>query len=281
MRLKRIPYRIWHYSRKLAYSKKTSSPYLSPDTFMRIADLNLDRDFNQEIELIRQASVVFVNSGDIEKFFSEYGKIINAKVLIFGNNDVDFTEFRFSIPRSVKKVYLQNSTVIDDLFSAIPIGIERLRYVTNGVPKLFDDRYAMTEKNQKVLVGPFSATHPERKFLTDSLNPNSINTHHCRERLSPADYARLAASYSFIACPRGNGFDTHRFWETLYRGSIPVVIKSNWSKYFSNLGIPMVELESWAEIENGVQSSTAMNMSPRMIPAIWEKFWIEKIRAHL
>ena len=54
---------------------------------MRIADLNLDRDFNQEIELIRQASVVFVNSGDIEKFFSEYGKIINAKVLIFGNNE--------------------------------------------------------------------------------------------------------------------------------------------------------------------------------------------------
>ena len=282
MRVQRIPHRIWHYTRKLAYASKTSSPFISPDTFMRIADLSLDKNFYPGIQKIKAASVIFVNSGDVEKFFSEYGRITNAKVLIFGNNDVDFADFVFSIPKSVKRVYLQNSTVSDDFFRSIPIGIERLSYVTNGLPKLFDKKYSNIDKNGKILVGPFSPTHPDRKLLTDSLIVSSQNTNNCIERLSPVEYALLSAKYSYIACPRGNGLDTHRFWEALYRASIPIVIKSNWSQNFSNLGVPMIELESWTDLENCVSSfSGTVNFLPENIPAIWEKFWIQDIRAWL
>lgn len=282
MRVERIPHRIWHYTRKLAYANKTSSPFISPDTFMRIADLSLDKNFYPGIQKIKEASVIFVNSGDTEKFFSEYGRITNAKVLIFGNNDVDFADFVFSVPKSVRRVYLQNSTVSDDFFRSIPIGIERLSYVTNGLPKLFDKKYSNIDKNGKILVGPFSPTHPERKLLTDSLSIYSQNTNKCIERLSPVEYARLSAKYSYIACPRGNGLDTHRFWEALYRASLPIVIKSKWSQNFSNLGVPMIELESWTDLENCVSSfSGTVNLLPENIPAIWEEFWIQDIRAWL
>ncbi|MBE2179500.1 MAG: hypothetical protein IAE97_03430 [Chthoniobacterales bacterium] len=38
-----------------------------------------------------------------------------------------------------------------------------------------------------------------------------------------ADYARAMASHRCVLCPAGNGIDTHRMWEALYAGTIPVV----------------------------------------------------------
>jgi hypothetical protein len=36
-------------------------------------------------------------------------------------------------------------------------------------------------------------------------------------------YLQSIRQHDFILCPRGNGRDTHRLWETLYLGSIPIV----------------------------------------------------------
>jgi hypothetical protein len=50
----------------------------------------------------------------------------------------------------------------------------------------------------------------------------------------------------FVLCPRGNGVDTHRLWETLYMKSIPIV------KYHithSNLtDLPILFINDWAEV---------------------------------
>jgi hypothetical protein len=38
------------------------------------------------------------------------------------------------------------------------------------------------------------------------------------------EYLRELAQHKFCLCIRGNGVDTHRFWESLYLGVIPVII---------------------------------------------------------
>ena len=43
------------------------------------------------------------------------------------------------------------------------------------------------------------------------------------------------SKYRYILCPPGNGIDTHRFWEALIAGSIPVALKSLNYKNFDNL----------------------------------------------
>lgn len=64
--------------------------------------------------------------------------------------------------------------------------------------------------------------------------------------------ARLSAHYERISrfkwtvCPRGAGQDTHRLWEALYLGSIPVVLKSPISTLYA--GLPVIELNSWDEL---------------------------------
>jgi hypothetical protein len=37
------------------------------------------------------------------------------------------------------------------------------------------------------------------------------------------DDASSSRRYKYVICPRGNGIDTHRVWEALYLGVVPVV----------------------------------------------------------
>lgn len=52
-----------------------------------------------------------------------------------------------------------------------------------------------------------------------------------------------------VICPEGNGMDTHRFWEALYVGAIPVVLRNSYSaKLASMLNLPYLPIESWGEL---------------------------------
>jgi hypothetical protein len=53
--------------------------------------------------------------------------------------------------------------------------------------------------------------------------------------------------HDFVLCPRGNGIDTHRLWETLYMGGIPVVRRT---EYFPSLlvDLPVLVVDEWREL---------------------------------
>ena len=48
------------------------------------------------------------------------------------------------------------------------------------------------------------------------------------------------SKHNFVLAPWGNGIDTHRFWEILYSGSIPVTKKHIIYDSFQN--IPRIQL---------------------------------------
>ena len=62
-----------------------------------------------------------------------------------------------------------------------------------------------------------------------------------------AEYTREIRNHKFTFCPRGNGYDTHRFWETLYLGSIPIVIDYPQMAEFTSK-LPVVKAPSWFAI---------------------------------
>ena len=265
----------------IRYFHKTSSPFLSQDTFKRLADLDLDSSKVASVAQLESAQIIFCNSGSVENFLDLYGKRVQAKVLIFGNNDVDFHDFPFRLPNSVKRVYLQNSTISDGYFSTLPIGLENLSYYRNGLPRLTQEKFASKIKNGRALVGPFGLTHDERKSLIGLSIEKLPNIDFSGKRMSPTRYAKISSGYSHIFCPRGNGIDTHRFWEALYRGSLPVVIQSNWSDSVAQLGVPLLAVESWEQAIDTVasQSTSHPGLNPKLVPALWEPYWIDEIRS--
>lgn len=62
-------------------------------------------------------------------------------------------------------------------------------------------------------------------------------------------YLKSLRESSFVICPVGNGLDTHRIWETLYMGGIPI-IKSHHVLNILVEGLPVLILEDWRELLN-------------------------------
>ena len=57
---------------------------------------------------------------------------------------------------------------------------------------------------------------------------------------------RAVGSYAFVAAPVGHGADTHRLWEILALGSVPVVTAGSLDMLYDHL--PVVRVRSWCDL---------------------------------
>ena len=243
--------------------------------FASLCDVRISGTLTKNLVGLKSANSIFCQSDFIEDFLNQQGDHINATILVLGNSDRAFYDFELSLPHSIKKVFLQNSHLSNDLFENLPIGLENLRYGRNGIPKYFADNYVTSIKQKHILVGPLSPTHQERKELLSWAEIKDSRISFLSDYRLPSSLALYSAQFKFVACPRGNGTDTHRFWETLYRGSIPVVKRSIWSESIEKLGIPLIQLTNW-NFEEFLSLSEDFNeyeVVPRKIPSLWNNFW--------
>lgn len=162
----------------------------------------------------------------------------------------------------------------------LPVGVEERSANVNGRENLLT---FSSRKMNKLLIGPFGQTHTSRADY--NFFNSSDDVHVFNKRMKPRDYADLASRYRFVFCPRGNGIDTHRFWESLYRGSIPVVFESPWSNYFKEKGFPLIEIHSNEDLylvpsrykDNYRSSEEIFELSKTILSlTYWKQLIIEK-----
>ena len=124
-------------------------------------------------------------------------------------------------------------------------------------------------------------TYPaERMSVWDMFERQSWVTSETPENSMEARrrFLQNARNHSFVLCPRGNGVDTHRLWETLYMGSIPIVIRdiahSDWTD------LPILFIDCWEEVtEDRLREelvrieASSWNMDKLLIG-----YWIERIK---
>jgi hypothetical protein len=67
-----------------------------------------------------------------------------------------------------------------------------------------------------------------------------------KKRITAQTVHKLMRKTLFVPCPRGNGLDTHRIWEAIYLGAIPVVLNSD--RFAALEGWPILFIEDWNEI---------------------------------
>jgi hypothetical protein len=84
--------------------------------------------------------------------------------------------------------------------------------------------------------------------------------------------------YAFVVCPPGNGIDTHRTWEVLCLGRIPIVQKSPLNKVYD--GLPIAEVEDW----NCITEEWLENKFNEIIQGkfkyerLFLSYWVQKIK---
>jgi hypothetical protein len=149
----------------------------------------------------------------------------------------------------VNHVFAQNIDLpVHPKLTLLPIGIANSMWPhgdTSALYKVMISTYYKT-KTKGIYVNINPQTFGFRSTLLQEIKRTQ-----CYDISQPkpyGEYLKELSQHHFCLCVRGNGLDTHRFWESLYLGVIPVVINNkstsctNFLAHVKNLKVPYVEI---------------------------------------
>lgn len=197
---------------------------------------------------------IFVYTHLLQSFFEKILPHIDCEVILYTHNSDHAVDNKFlnHINNSkIVKMYSQNLNIVHPKVEILPIGIANNMWRHGDLNILYQviiDTYNHN-KTKDIYININPKTYPYRKIILDKLH-KSFTISNSKDY---KDYLLELSKHRFSLCVRGNGIDTHRFWESLYLGVIPVIIvnKQTECQPFVNnlrlLGVPFFEIEN---IEN-------------------------------
>lgn len=263
-----------------------SEPLLSGDTFRAFADhVYESRDTSLRAENIHTGDVVFCESDLVEDLDQEIlvpsGKPV---VLLLGNSDrnIFLQNPRIETSAYGSRAFCQNLLAPREGFEVLPIGLENAWRSRNGHPKLFHrDRHSHVTRRWRIM-WTFSV-HTNPRVRTDAFSAllkSNVSEH--IGTVSPRHHSDALRKYGFVACPPGNGEDTHRVWEAMYLGAVPIVLRSWMTERFEQLGFPVWVVDSYDEIvalgPDDLQTKYKL-MKPQFLGReLYAPYWFSRIR---
>jgi hypothetical protein len=175
-----------------------------------------------------------------------YLEQINVKYCFYiHNSDHSFTGDYLQIleSKSVTRVYSQNVEIKHPKLYLLPIGIANSMFKHGNLKTLYStmvDTF-INKKTSNIFCSALGTTHPIRSLI-------DLTNFKMAKKMNYGDYLGELSKHYFCLCPRGNGIDTHRFWEALYLGVIPVVVNTPeadctvFVEYLKNTGLPFYEI---------------------------------------
>jgi hypothetical protein len=228
--------------------------YQGRETIQSKILIEIDIDSNNRLvppspDLVKLAScakTIFTYT-HLVPFFNYYiaPRINSPFTLVTHNSDYPVTirDFHLLNHPHLKSWYAQNVNFQHNKLRGLPIGLQNKRW---GIEKK-NELLSATRRIQKtkLLYVNFSPrTHPSREeafVVAKGLKEVTIESD-----IPYKDYLQNLGEHKFCLCPRGNGIDTHRFWEAQYLDCIPVILWQDWTASYS--GLPVLILQSWDEL---------------------------------
>ncbi len=231
----------------------SSKPFISGDSFRAYSDLIWERNRTFSHHDVSIGDVVFCETDLLDQFsLGVLSQISVPIVLILGNSDKDLyrEDFRkINLPAG-STVFAQNLREKIPNVQPLPIGLENRWRANNGTILSF--RYLpliRRARESKVLWGFSIATNPAvRAKAAFSLSRLASTVH--TGSISARKHRHLLSKFMFVASPPGNGLDTHRTWEAMYLGCVPILLSSYLSKYYEDLGLPIWIVDSYDELNS-------------------------------
>lgn len=225
---------------------------LNGNVFADMADLQILKPSFIDYNDIYKAKTIFCKTDFLNQLFHLIENNEHNYNLITGMSDrcIDYQRF-IKRPNNISKWYAVNAVYKNDNLIPIPLGIENHKHWVKGKSTDHEwlndniDRLFAKPKNTKTLYCNWSThTNNGRKSVLKLINyPYKMNR--VDSRLPYKEYCEEMADYKYVVCPWGNGIDTHRIWEALYMGCIPITINSY---VFSTYQLPIMQITSWSEI---------------------------------
>jgi hypothetical protein len=218
------------------------------DSYERIPEAQLER--------LSAARTLFVYTHELAPFIEHIWPRLTGDgyVLMTHNSDYEVDESHMpwldSTGGRLRRWFAQNVMVRHDKLEPLPIGIANTMWKHGNLRALqrIADR-AERPKERLVFVHFNPGTHAPRKAVWETLRrsfPELAEAPPPGRRFAP--YLSDLAEHRFCVCPRGNGIDSHRVWECLYLGVVPIVERSVHTELWEERGLPLLLIDDWSEV---------------------------------
>ncbi len=175
---------------------------------------------------INENDIIFCNSYMIDSLFNILNNVKNLKnlKLITSQTDHLINKNLFKTkPSCISQWYSTNVGYNDKNLIPIPLGLANDYSTKNLKTTDFMNKNKEHEKKTNIYSNfQINTNYRHRKQVLKNLMKNN-NVIFVEPNLEISEYFDNLNEYLFIVCPWGNGFDSHRIWETLYSDSIPIV----------------------------------------------------------
>ena len=206
--------------------------------------------FSKVFEL-KENDVIFCHTLFVESLFTLLENITEFKnlKLITSQSDIEIgKELYRKKPNCISTWYAVNAAFESPNLIPIPLGLPETRNSKNIIFSDFSEQDPILKnKIHKVLVNfnlntrYFHRYSFVKKALSDPFFTVS------KANLNYKKYIRELKNHKFVLVPWGNGIDTHRLWEALYAGAIPITVKHNTFRTLK--GLPIQFISSIREID--------------------------------
>ena len=243
---------------------------LSGDNFLNLFEKFDNSDHSWEKIsanlLSKEKNIISCKTDYINNLFEKIKNLeknnqLGSILLITHNSDYPITENLFTKkPSSIKVWFGQNIDYENEHLHSLPIGLENL-YISDGnmqneikARSLFCkessqlnliyniNRFIKYQKNlfTNLMYVNFKNNFSKRPEAYDLFKDKSWATVR-RGGINRSAFLEEIEKHKFVLCLPGNGIDTHRLWETLYMGSIPIVLDSTNTRFYKDLPICFIK----------------------------------------
>ena len=253
---------------------------------------------NRLTRLHNGKNVFFCKTDRLQELFVTLKEHVVPSILISGNSDCPVTDdLASNAPPCIKKWFSQAVNTDHPAVSALPFGIDNHEdciipghgpaapHAREKISLLSSPLKAFPSKE---IYANFSLqTHPVRQEIYNIckkmpyITTKVVHTHHACYSRSYTQYVMDILDHKMVICPRGNApADTHRFWETLYAGRIPIIKKNKGNSFFTNL--PVIVLETWEKLTdldflNSELEKVKNNPKDMLQASYWETLILKEI----
>ncbi len=192
---------------------------------------------------LSDGDIVFSKTEFVKSLFKLLdGSALKNLTLITHQSDIKINNKLYSKkPKAITRWFSVNVSIEKKDLYSIPIGFANEHYKKNINPDIYGKKNQSTKKSNHIYINFNPNTNfIEREKILKTYNDNKdfvITTNNSEM----AEYRDDLEKYKYVLCPPGNGIQTHRLWEAIYFGSIPVVKDSILYKRFKKLNIIFVD----------------------------------------
>jgi hypothetical protein len=237
--------------------------------------------------------IFYCKTDYVSQFLKFAEKIPNDFVVVSHNSDhaitQDVSDYIDSNLPNLKAWFGQNIDCYNDRIHSIPIGLENTKNWTKfSKEDLLYTASTISKIPTKLAYANFSMwTNPfERKKCYEIVKNSNFITDKCKNDVIQDEYEKWlydVVDHNYVLCPRGNGIDTHRLWETLYLGRIPITIRNANTRFYEDK-LPILLVDDWDEITENLLTDKLILFSDKSnfnFDLMKINYWIKEIRSKL